>query len=63
MGMIFPLSWPAKIALIFIALFLGLIWSMFQWPQWWHAKLGKRIEEKEKKQAERVEKMRGEKNG
>ena len=42
MGVIFPLSIPGKIALTLIAVFLGLIWSMMQWPAWWKKKLGKK---------------------
>jgi len=50
MGAIFPLSWGGKFALIAIAIFLGLIWSMFQFPQWWHKRLGKCLEKKELKE-------------
>lgn len=32
---IFPLSWPGKVVLILIAIVLGLIFSMIQWPQFW----------------------------
>ena len=41
---IFPLSWPAKIVLILIALFLGLIFSMLQWPGWWRKHFRKQSE-------------------
>lgn len=42
---IFPLSVPGKIVLILIAIFLGLIWSMFQYPATWKRLLGKKPEE------------------
>jgi hypothetical protein len=42
---IFPLSIPGKIVLILIAIVLGLIWSMLQWPDFWKRKLGKSPDE------------------
>jgi hypothetical protein len=33
--MIFPLSIPAKIVLILICMFIGMIFSMMQWPEFW----------------------------
>ena len=54
MGVIFPLSIPAKVALILIAVFIGLIWSYFAFPGWWRkfyqdreAKRQARLAEKE----------------
>ena len=44
---IFPLSIAGKIALILIAVFLGIIFSMLQNPQWWMEKLRKRLSKKE----------------
>ncbi len=37
--MIFPLSWPAKIVLMLIAVMIGLIWSMMQYPEWWKRRI------------------------
>lgn len=35
---VFPLdNWLERGVLIAIAVALGLIWSMFQFPQWWRA--------------------------
>lgn len=39
---IFPLSIPGKIILILIAVVLGLIFSMIQWPQFWKNLLRKK---------------------
>lgn len=41
MGMIFPLSTGGRIALMLIAIVLGLIWSYFQWPDFWRKLLKK----------------------
>jgi len=39
---IFPLdSWLERGILIAIAVILGLIYTMFQWPRWWSKYLGK----------------------
>ena len=39
---IFPLdSWWERSVLILIAVVLGFIWSMFQWPRWWSKTLRK----------------------
>lgn len=38
---LFPLSVGGKIALILIAIALGIIWSMLQWPEFWKARLRK----------------------
>lgn len=38
---LFPLSPAGKVILILIALAIGLIWSMLQWPEWWRKKLKK----------------------
>ena len=46
---IFPLSIPAKIVLVLIAIFLGLIWSMLQWPGWWKKHFRKQSEVVEEK--------------
>ena len=35
MGAIFPLSTSGRIILILIAVVIGLIWSMFQFPDFW----------------------------
>lgn len=43
---IFPLSWLGKIVLIIIAVFLGMIWSMLQWPDWWIKRLRKNSKSK-----------------
>lgn len=39
--MIFPLSWPAKIVLMLICIFIGMIWSMMTWPEWWKRRFRK----------------------
>ena len=39
--MIFPLSIPAKIILIIIAFFIGMIWSMMTYPEFWKRKFRK----------------------
>jgi hypothetical protein len=41
-GMIFPLTTPGRIVFILIAIVLGLIWSMFMWPNLWRKMLGKK---------------------
>lgn len=39
--MIFPLSIPAKIVLILIMIFIGMIWSMMTYPDWWKRRIRK----------------------
>lgn len=45
MGMIFPLSTGGRIVLMLIAIVLGLIWSYFQWPDFWRKLLKKSPEQ------------------
>ena len=44
---IFPLSWPARIVLILIAIVLGLIFWMMVKPEFWRRVWGKKDEQKE----------------
>jgi len=39
--MIFPLSIPAKIVFVLVCLFIGMIFSMMQWPDFWKKKFRK----------------------
>lgn len=41
MGVIFPLSVVGKVVLIIIAITLGIIWSMLQFPAFWKRVLRK----------------------
>lgn len=55
MGVIFPLSPLGKVILILIAIALGVIFSMLQWPDWWKKHFRKESYLKDEQQRKKEE--------
>ena len=58
MGVIFPLSIPGKIVLTLIAISLGIIWSMLQFPSFWKKRFREGSDSKLLKKFERLDALK-----